>query len=40
MDLGLKPPSRALLAAPVKPAEKDTPMKGRKGLAAKGRRRR
>ncbi|WP_224245865.1 excinuclease ABC subunit UvrB [Hyalangium gracile] len=40
MDLGLKPPSRALLAAPVKPAEKDVPMKGRKGHAAKGRRRR
>ncbi|WP_224367305.1 excinuclease ABC subunit UvrB [Hyalangium versicolor] len=40
MDLGLKPPSRALLAAPVKPPEKDVPMKGRKGHAAKGRRRR
>jgi excinuclease ABC subunit B len=41
MDLGLKPPSRALLAAPVKPADKDTPMKGRRGnAAAKGRRRR
>ncbi|MFL5350143.1 MAG: excinuclease ABC subunit UvrB [Hyalangium sp.] len=40
MDLGLKPPSRSLLAAPPKPAEKDTPMKGRRGNAAKGRRRR
>jgi excinuclease ABC subunit B len=42
MDLGLKPPSRTLLAAPVKPADssKDTPMKGRRGNAAKGRRRR
>jgi excinuclease ABC subunit B len=42
MDLGLKPPSRALLAAPVKPADaKEGPMKGRRGnAAARGRRKR
>jgi excinuclease ABC subunit B len=41
MDLGLKPPSRSLLAAPPKPADSKEPMKGRKGAAAaKGRRRR
>jgi excinuclease ABC subunit B len=34
MDLGLKPPSRSLLAAPPKPAEKEGPMKGRRGPAA------
>jgi excinuclease ABC subunit B len=39
MDLGLKPPSRALLAAPVKPAEPQNAMKGRRGPMAKGRRR-
>jgi excinuclease ABC subunit B len=39
MDLGLKPPSRALLAAPVKPAEPQSAMKGRRGPMAKGRRR-
>jgi excinuclease ABC subunit B len=39
MDLGLKPPSRALLAAPVKPAEPQAAMKGRRGPMAKGRRR-
>jgi excinuclease ABC subunit B len=39
MDLGLKPPSRALLAAPIKPAEPQAAMKGRRGPAAKGRRR-
>jgi excinuclease ABC subunit B len=40
MDLGLKPPSRALLAAPPKPAEAQGPMKGRRGnAAARGRRR-
>ncbi|MDY7225248.1 excinuclease ABC subunit UvrB [Hyalangium rubrum] len=41
MDLGLKPPSRTLLAAPIKPAEaKDESMKGRRGHPAKGRRKR
>jgi excinuclease ABC subunit B len=40
MDLGLKPPSRTLLAAPPKPAEPQSAMKGRRGPAAKGRRRR
>ncbi len=39
MDLGLKPPSRALLAAPAKPAEPQAAMKGRRGPMAKGRRR-
>jgi excinuclease ABC subunit B len=38
MDLGLKPPSRTLLAAPAKPADKEGSMKGRRGaVAAKGR---
>jgi excinuclease ABC subunit B len=40
MDLGLKPPSRSLLASPPKPADSKEPMKGRKGAAARGRRRR
>jgi excinuclease ABC subunit B len=43
MDLGLKPPSRSLLAAPPKPAAEPgtATMKGRRGPAsAKGRRRR
>jgi excinuclease ABC subunit B len=41
MDLGLKPPSRSLLAAPPKPADKEGPMKGRRGnAAARGRRKR
>jgi excinuclease ABC subunit B len=43
MDLGLKPPSRSLLAAPPKPAAEPgtATMKGRRGpAAAKGRRRR
>jgi len=40
MDLGLKPPSRALLAAPPKPAESQSAMKGRRGPAAKRGRRR
>ncbi|HYH99262.1 excinuclease ABC subunit UvrB [Hyalangium sp.] len=40
MDLGLKPPSRTLLAAPPKPAEPQASMKGRRGPPAKGRRRR
>jgi len=39
MDLGIKPPSRALLAAPAKPAEPQGAMKGRRGPATKGRRR-
>ncbi|MBN1209589.1 MAG: excinuclease ABC subunit UvrB [Myxococcaceae bacterium] len=40
MDLGLKPPSRTLLAAPPKPAEPQGSMKGRRGAAAaRGRRR-
>jgi len=40
MDLGIKPPSRALLAAPPKPAESQAPMKGRRGAAGKRGRRR
>jgi excinuclease ABC subunit B len=34
MDLGLKPPSRSLLAAPPKPAAEKGPMKGQRGHAA------
>jgi len=42
MDLGLKPPSRTLLAAPPKPSDaKQGPMKGQRGnAAARGRRKR
>jgi excinuclease ABC subunit B len=40
MDLGLKPPSRSLLQAPPPKAEDKTAMKGRRGPAAKGRRKR
>ncbi|KFE64612.1 excinuclease ABC subunit UvrB [Hyalangium minutum] len=40
MDLGLKPPSRTLLAEPPKPAEPQGPMKGRRGAAGKRGRRR
>jgi excinuclease ABC subunit B len=42
MDLGLKPPSRALLAAPPRPSDaKQGPMKGQRGnAAARGRRKR
>jgi excinuclease ABC subunit B len=35
MDLGLKPPSRTLLAAPPKPAEPQGAMKGRRNPAGK-----
>jgi len=42
MDLGLKPPSRTLLAAPPRPSDaKQGPMKGQRGnAAARGRRKR
>ncbi|SET51976.1 excinuclease ABC subunit UvrB [Stigmatella erecta] len=40
MDLGLKPPSRSLLQAPPPKAEDTSAMKGRRGPAAKGRRKR